>query len=44
MLRKTKQVIDIFFWRIKPRVYVCRDVLLVKWMDREFIIPRMKDV
>lgn len=40
MLHKAKKVIDRFLWNIKPRVYVCRDVLLIKWMEREFIVRR----
>lgn len=42
MLQKVKRAVDRFVWNIKPRVYVCQDVVLIKWMQNEFIIPRLK--
>lgn len=27
-------------YRLKPRIYVCRDVVMIRWLDFEFIIPR----
>jgi len=42
MLQKAKRAVDRFIWNVKPRVYVCRDVVLIKWANSEFIIPRLK--
>lgn len=32
--------IDRFLWYITPRIYLCRDVVLVRWMKYEWIIKR----
>ena len=25
-------------WFIKPRIYICKDVYLIRWLDYEFIL------
>lgn len=37
---RVKALIDRIIWNIKPRIYICRDVTLIKWFNREFIIKR----
>ena len=27
--------------KLKPRIYVCRDVYVIYWLDYEFTIPRL---
>lgn len=31
-----------FLWFIKPRIYICKDVYLIRWLDYEFILERRK--
>ena len=42
MTGKIRKKIRIFLWNITPRVYICRDVYLVKWVGKEYIIKRNK--
>jgi len=37
IINKFKQLL----FRIKPRIYVCSDVIMIRWMDFEIIIPRL---
>lgn len=30
--------LDMLLWYIKPRFYPCKDVLMIKWMKKEYII------
>lgn len=32
--------LDKFLWHVKPRIYECRDVWLIMWLGREFIIHK----
>ena len=42
MLSKIRQTIDRFIWNIRPRVYNCRDIWLIKWRGREYYIRKRK--
>lgn len=42
MLQEIRRSISRFAWNITPRCYVCRDVILIKWMQNEYIIKRKK--
>lgn len=30
--------LDRLLWYIKPRFYPCRDVIMIRWMNKEYII------
>ena len=30
--------LDMLLWYIKPRFYPCKDVIMIKWMKKEYII------
>ena len=32
--------IEIFLHRLKPRIYICRDVVMIRWLDYEVILKR----
>lgn len=35
-----KKKVELFLWKIIPRVYPCRDVILIKWLNSEFILRK----
>lgn len=34
--------LDMLLWYIKPRFYPCKDVIMIKWMKKEYIIKWRK--
>lgn len=30
-----------WLWTFKPRIYYCRDVIMIRVRDKEFILPRL---
>jgi hypothetical protein len=42
-MRKAIIMIDYIkkiLWEIMPRIYPCRDVIWIRWRDKEFIIKK----
>ena len=39
-MEKLLEMIDKIAWKFTPRVYICKDVIYIKWNDNEYIIKR----